>query len=243
MPECKNGPTWTAKHSRLDAWAMKRSWRSPLITGYEVKVSRSDFVNDDKWTEYLPLCNCLYFVSPPDIIDVKEIHEGCGLIHVSKTGTRLFVKRRAPRRNIDPPVDLLLYVIMRANGFLSDHHQSNVSARSVERWESWLKDKDARKVIGRDVSKSLQRIVKQRIDSVRQDNDELHTQIGQLQAVRRALEAAGIPEHQWLAGNSLVAAINGIPDAEFQQLDEAKVALVNLVERWSRIRDGEHAVN
>lgn len=243
VPECKNGPTWDGGHSRLDAWAMARSWRHPVMTGYEIKVSRTDFVNDDKWTAYLPLCNHLYFVSPPDVIDVKEVHEGCGLIHVSKTGTRLYVKRRAPRREIDPPVDLLLYVIMRADGFLSDHHQDNISARTVEHWRTWLKDKDERKRVGFEVSQTLQRIVLERITKAEQKNSELQTQIARLENVRLALETAGVPEYNWNAGSSLVAAIHGIPDADFKQLDEAKVALVNLVERWSKIRKGEHAIN
>ncbi|GAG15780.1 unnamed protein product, partial [marine sediment metagenome] len=60
VDECKNGPTWFGSHLRLDAWVMKRKW-SPITTiGYEVKVSRSDFLNDDKWQGYLQYCNQFY---------------------------------------------------------------------------------------------------------------------------------------------------------------------------------------
>ena len=48
IPECKDGPTWGASHLRLDAWALTRSWASPCSYGYEIKVSRSDWMQDDK---------------------------------------------------------------------------------------------------------------------------------------------------------------------------------------------------
>jgi len=31
------------------------------MVGYEIKVSKSDFFNDIKWQEYLPMCNELFF--------------------------------------------------------------------------------------------------------------------------------------------------------------------------------------
>ena len=54
VPECKTGGTWAGTHLRLDAWAMRRSWTHPTVWGYEIKVSRSDFLSDDKWVGYLP---------------------------------------------------------------------------------------------------------------------------------------------------------------------------------------------
>jgi len=43
VTECKNGPS-NRGYLRLDAWVMARSWARPKVTGYEVKVSRSDFL-------------------------------------------------------------------------------------------------------------------------------------------------------------------------------------------------------
>lgn len=53
VPECKNGSTWETYYSdqrllKLDGWAMKKSWKNPCMTGYEIKVDRSDFLNDEK---------------------------------------------------------------------------------------------------------------------------------------------------------------------------------------------------
>jgi len=40
---------------------MPRPLLNPACTGYDIKISRSDFLGDEKWTGYLPLCNLLYF--------------------------------------------------------------------------------------------------------------------------------------------------------------------------------------
>jgi len=57
VPECKLGPSYGDGNGRIDAWAMAKSWAHPLVNAYETKVSRSDFLNDNKWQMYLPFCN------------------------------------------------------------------------------------------------------------------------------------------------------------------------------------------
>lgn len=44
VPECKTGPSQGHDHSRFDAWVMKKSWANAATIGYEIKVSRSDFL-------------------------------------------------------------------------------------------------------------------------------------------------------------------------------------------------------
>lgn len=54
VSECKTGSTWISNGCRrLDAWVLKRTWSPVTMIGYEVKVSRSDFVNDMKWLREL----------------------------------------------------------------------------------------------------------------------------------------------------------------------------------------------
>lgn len=114
VPECKNGATqyvYLGGHRRIDAWAMKRSWLNFEIIGYEIKTSRADFLRDDKWREYLPMCHRFYFVVPWGLIDPREIESPAGLIYVAKTGGRLYAKKRAVRRAIEIPVDTLIYIL------------------------------------------------------------------------------------------------------------------------------------
>lgn len=82
--------------TRLDAWAMPCSWTKSAYIGYEVKVSRSDFLGDTKWTTYLPSCTQFYFVVAPGVCDKSEIGEQAGLLVASKNCKRLVIKKKAP---------------------------------------------------------------------------------------------------------------------------------------------------
>lgn len=43
------------------------------INGFEIKVSRSDFLKDDKWQTYLRYFNRFFFVTPPGLIKPDEL--------------------------------------------------------------------------------------------------------------------------------------------------------------------------
>lgn len=114
VPECKNGPTQTGSHRRLDAWVMLKTWSPVTMIGYEIKVSRSDWRRDEKIADYMGLCNFLNIVAPKGVVPVEELPSGVGLLELAGTGTgsRLITKRRAARREIQVPASLLLYVLM-----------------------------------------------------------------------------------------------------------------------------------
>jgi hypothetical protein len=105
---------------RFDAVAIKQSWARPCITGYEIKVSRSDFLRDKKWQNYQKYCHEFYFVSPPGIVKVEDLDAaGCGdvgLIYYSAEHDTLFTKRRALYRKINlrspEVVGMLMYLAM-----------------------------------------------------------------------------------------------------------------------------------
>lgn len=44
-----------------------------MIRGFEIKVSRADFVGDDKWTEYLRFVNYFFFVTVPGLVQPSEL--------------------------------------------------------------------------------------------------------------------------------------------------------------------------
>lgn len=102
----------------MDAIAIKQSWTKPCITGYEIKVSRSDFLRDKKWQNYQKYCHEFYFVSPPGVIKIEDLDAaGCGdvgLIYYSSDHDTLFTKRRAMYRKINlrsPEVVGMLYYL------------------------------------------------------------------------------------------------------------------------------------
>lgn len=155
VPECKNGPTHTAGHLRMDAWVMKRSWANPLTIAYEIKVSRSDFLGDQKWHRYLDYCNEFYFVCPTGLIDPTELPAEAGLMYVAKTGTRLFRKKAAPRRKVQIPESLSKYLpICRM-----ELANKNISTpdNPAAYWKKWLEEKEYEKDLGYLISQTIAR--------------------------------------------------------------------------------------
>ena len=112
VAECKNGPSYGAPMGKMDAWVMKKSWAKFSTICYEIKVSRSDFINDDKWPIYLDYCNEFYFVSPPGVIEKDEVPEQAGLLHTSKNCTRLYTRKKAPVRTGAINPNVYIYLLM-----------------------------------------------------------------------------------------------------------------------------------
>jgi hypothetical protein len=105
IPQCKDGPT-TGGLSIMDGWAMNRSWSRLTFWGYEIKVSKQDFIHDEKWHTYLPYCNQLYFVCPKGVISVESVPDGVGLIYALPR--HLKIVKKAAHRGRNPPKFLVL---------------------------------------------------------------------------------------------------------------------------------------
>ena len=200
ISECKNGGSMHG-HLRLDGWAMKKSWANPLTVGYEVKISRSDFLGDSKWMSYLQYCNEFYFVCPSGLIQPDELPKEAGLLWASKTGTRLYTKKKAAYRIDGVELeDLYKYILLwRA----TVHSQGNVycnETANADYWRSWLEDKDENKKLGYRVSRKIRKLVEERIDKVHCENLALKSQNDKLAYVRGELLKLGFDEipSSWL---------------------------------------------
>src|SRR3954468_13890300 len=90
---------------RIDFFAMA-AWPSKkhVRVGYEIKVSRGDFLNElrrpYKRMNAVGLCHEFYFATPVGLVREEEIPADCGLVEVHDTGTR--VVRKAPRGEARP---------------------------------------------------------------------------------------------------------------------------------------------
>lgn len=158
VPECKDGPTIaTQSHSRIDAWAMKKSWSKPFTYGYEVKVTRSDFLRDDKWPRYLDLCNQLYFVTPPGLISPDEVPEQAGLICASANCSRLYTKKKAPHREVDIPESLYRYLLI-CRVKIQREYEYNENQGQQDYWRQWLEEKVEKQELGYLVSRRIKKI-------------------------------------------------------------------------------------
>lgn len=190
VSECKDGPTWGGGAMRLDAWAMKRSWAHPCTTGYEIKVSRSDWLNDKKWPAYTDLVHEFYLVAPDGVIDVAEVPAGIGLMRVPKTGDRLMVKRKAAHKEPAPEAQnlLLTYVLMsRATIDAPLRHRT-----TIEDWKAWLKSKRDMVVVGHKVSKALREAYERDVRDVQVRLASVQNEAECAREVREACAALGI---------------------------------------------------
>lgn len=83
ITECKTCSTYFPDPQGLlkfDGLAITKSYTKPNIIGYEIKVSRNDFLQDNKWHLYLQYCNEFYFVVPKGLVKKEELPDHVGLI-------------------------------------------------------------------------------------------------------------------------------------------------------------------
>jgi len=203
ISECKTGPSGYKGCVRLDAWVMKKSWANPLTIGYEIKVSRSDFLNDRKWQSYLPYCNEFYFVSPFKLILPSEIPADVGLLWLSSTGTRLFTKKKAPYRQIIIPEELYRYIMMWRSHIISEYHRP-----SPEKfWKDWMEEKEQKVKFGSKVGKRIQVVIKKEIESVNRKNKYLIERMEKYDEIKKRIEDMGFdvskPLNEWEVFNKL----------------------------------------
>ena len=76
-------PEYTWKGLRIDAIILDTSKR--WIRGFEIKVSRGDFLQDDKWLLYSEFCSSLSIVCPADVVKPEEIKKPFGLLWIVPT--------------------------------------------------------------------------------------------------------------------------------------------------------------
>jgi hypothetical protein len=196
VDECKDGPTHGAHHLRMDAWAMRRSWAHPCTYGYEIKVSRSDFVRDDKWHAALPMCNLFSFVCPPGLIRADEVPKEVGVLWASVNGTMMMTKKKAHYRAVEVPESLYRYILMYRTVITDRNCIVDAPDRSVASyWRQWLADKKEDQRVGHMVGKKLWAIYKRDVEAVQRHQEELEHEASALKNLRDVANEMGIPLH------------------------------------------------
>ena len=160
VPECKMG---MAGSRTLDGWALLPTW-SPLTTiGYEIKVSRSDWLRDGKVEQYLKVCHLFFLVAPKAVVQRAELPEGVGLLEPigSGTGQRLVMRQKPQRREPDPAalVKLMTHVLMWRKGLPIG--QTREQRASI--WRKWIDEQESFERIGRSVSSRMGAMLREAI--------------------------------------------------------------------------------
>lgn len=197
VSEVKAGSSWL--HSdvpRMDAWVMNPSWANPQTTAYEIKVSRGDFLSDEKWENYLPFCNKFWFVVPWKMVKPEEVPKNAGLMWCTSTGNRVIRKRKPEYRECDPSdLDLVYRYLLMWRTQITREQRRQVD--SVKYWKDWLKQKKDKKKLGQRVSNELANIVR----SARREEKKAREKVEGYEFVRKRLEELGfnpeIPITSW----------------------------------------------
>lgn len=231
LTECKSGSTWftvPGDMKILDALAIRKSWANPCFTGYEIKVSRGDFLRDSKFYRYEEICNCLYLVCPKGMIERTELPESVGLMYYDPEKKTLTTKKKAIYREITYSPDLLLYIIY--SRLDSDRYPFFDSKR--EYFEEYVAQKKN--------SKNLAYSVKTRLV---QENADL---INQVEAIRhfqqeyerhRAIMKVLEKYHIWgFHGETLAEALDKrLSRTVPEDISSVRNTLENVVERLKRM--------
>jgi hypothetical protein len=168
------------------------------MIAYELKHSRADFMKDKKWPGYLNLCNELYFVVPgKGIIEKDELPAEVGLIEASKNGGRLFTRRCAAYRTIEPPVNLLLYLLMSRTVERSSAYCPAENGDWSDYWRAWLAEKEADQNLGHAVSRQIRKLIDTRVNQVGHENDRLKDENAKYAELAAWLEKQGLEITQW----------------------------------------------
>lgn len=93
----------------LDAIAIPVTWSPVTIIGYEIKVSRADFMHDQKHPHYMSTCHLFYFVVPKGIIQKDEVPETVGIMEYNNG--KLRIVKKAAYRKVDINPHMLLHMI------------------------------------------------------------------------------------------------------------------------------------
>lgn len=226
VSECKDGPSWFGGHARMDAWVMNRSWSRLCFTGYEVKVSRADFKQDEKWHSYLGSCNQLYFVCPKGLIDPSEVPGDVGLKYC--TENRAMTVKKAAHRECVPPMELFCYILMCRTRIVPPRHfEPPTKQERIEGYRKWLDEKKESRKLGH----ILRSEVAWQMDRIQSDNEALKSKIEKLELVRTFANEIGITN--WDGEEEMKRKVQDfkskVPQEYLQKLREVRTETENLI--------------
>lgn len=233
LTEVKSGSSWFTSRGDmkiLDALAIRKSWTSPCFTGYEVKVSRGDFLRDAKFYTYEELCNCLYIVCPKGMIERTELPESVGLMYYDPEKKTITTKKKAIYRKIEYSPDLLLYIIY--SRLDSDRYPFFSDKR--EYCETYL--------AGKADNRELAHAIKTKLV---EDNVRLEKEIEELSGFKRQYAAYQeitrvLQKHQiygWRSGDIAAELDKALERKCPEDVSDIRQALERLVERMKRMEE------
>ena len=136
---------------QADVITIKPSYRRFNLDIYEVKVQRSDFLQDiksEKYKKYLPHCNRLYFAVLDGVAKKEEMPEDVGLMIRSEKGW--YTAKAAKKREIEHTKEMLMALAF-SNGRIYQQRRIDLSYYGVKN----VVDKSRLKGLNKDIKEMI----------------------------------------------------------------------------------------
>lgn len=241
LTEVKNGPTMFGTGLlQFDAVAIYKSWAHPKIVGYEIKVSRSDFLKDNKYSLYLPYFHEFYFVTPTGMVQRTEIEENIGLIWYNPATGSLTTRKKAVYRNIEIDAQMLLYIIFTR----LENDRIPFYSRRIEYFKDWLKNKISNQELAWQVkSKLINQIreLEEEIQKLKFEDNDRKVMEAKYKKILEVMQKHGLNTWYNPAENLDEALSRPYPrklDDAFEQLEEV-LRTINEVREQARTKASE----
>ena len=169
ITECKTCSTYFPDPQGLlkfDGLAITKSYTKPCIIGYEIKVSRNDFKQDNKWHLYLQYCNEFFFVVPTGLVKKEELPDNVGLIYYNPDTKALRTVKKALYRQIEEPVGVYKYIIFSK----LEEDRIPFYESKAEYARDYLEDRNDKRYIGSTLGSKMAKDLEEaykRLDAVR----------------------------------------------------------------------------
>lgn len=237
ITECKNGSTYFPPAQGLlkfDGLAITKSYTQPCITGYEIKVSRSDFLQDDKWHLYLQYCNKFYFVVPAGLIKKEELPDDVGLIYYYPESGTLRSKKKALYRDIEEPVGVYKYIIYSR----LDQERIPFYESRAEYAADYLADKAYKKMIGEElgskITKELQE-ANERLEQLQRAEESMKL----LEQIRKVMYEHGIAKWTYRQEDIIKELDEALRSKCPKEIGEIRINLESVLKKLNNIEYAE----
>ena len=149
----------------MDAFALTSNWKQ---VGYEIKVSKQDYLNDNKWYRYLQYCNQFSFVCPEGLISPDDVESSVGLIWVNDSNLPYTVKK-APHKPI--VCDTAMFYRSLLTVLLDRESDSQKKAKRLIQAEQWIRNKQQGKIVSHLVNDAIRKEIYQLRERIRLTRD------------------------------------------------------------------------
>lgn len=203
--EIDAGPDALGRSFRLDGVNLRVSGNSMLadvkgmfVQGFEIKVSRSDFLRDSKWNLYWDYVNTLTLVCPKGMVKPNEVPEKFGLMYYNPDSKTLRYKRQPSiNENADTSSVKDSILVRLFYGMLNDGKFKDYGQKRYESAKEYIDEKNNKK----DVGKMFGTKMAKRIDEL--EHKEVYHKYGRntyhdaFEGIVRIAYEHGIDIHEW----------------------------------------------